>query len=79
MLKLARISGLFSSLSIVLFSATNVLADESTLSAGLGGGEGTSSSLPDAGTTGLTYILFAAGAMLFIYGMLKLARSYAKE
>lgn len=59
-----------------LLFASKVFADLATSSAGIGGGEGTGSSLPDAGSTEITYLIFAAGAMLFIFGMLKLVLSY---
>lgn len=75
MKELARVSVFSISLTAVLSSATNAFADAS-VSAGVGGGEGTGSSLPNAGTSGLTYFIFAAGALLFIWGMTKLALSY---
>ncbi len=43
---------------------------------GVGGGSGTSSSLPNAGSTSLTYGIFLAGAVLFVFGMIKLISSY---
>lgn len=73
MKKLAHFGGFSVSLTVALSSVTNVLAD-ATASAGVGGG--TSSALPNAGTSGLTYLIFAAGALLFIWGMTKLALSY---
>jgi len=75
MKKLARFSGFSVSVIAILSSAADVFAD-ATASAGIGGGEGTGSSLPDAGTSGFTYLIFAAGALLFIWGMTKLALSY---
>ncbi len=74
MFKLARFSGFSISLVLSLTAATNVMADVATPSGGIGGGTG--SALPNAGTSGLTYLIFAGGALLFICGMLKLALSY---
>lgn len=74
MLKLARLSGFSISLTITLTSITSALADVATPSGGVGGGTG--SALPNAGNSGLTYLIFAAGALLFIYGMLRLVSSY---
>ncbi|MBI3342090.1 hypothetical protein HY024_03120 [Candidatus Curtissbacteria bacterium] len=75
MLRLARIATFTTSLLGSLSVASNVFADASS-SAGIGGGQGTSSSLPNAGSTDLTYFIFIVGAMLFIFGMLKLVSSY---
>lgn len=83
MLKLARIVGVSSSVGIFFAAAGNVLAQAATGSATftppVGGGESTTSSLPNAGTSGLTYLIFAVGAMLFIYGMLRLVLSYRES
>lgn len=49
------------------------LLGASTVSAGKGG---TSSSLPDAGSTDITYFLFVGGLTLFVLGTLKLILSY---
>jgi len=82
MLRLARIVSVGSSFGVFLAAAGNVLAQSATDSAvftpAVGGGEGTASSLPNAGTSGLTYLIFAVGTMLFVYGMLRLVLSYRK-
>lgn len=71
-MKLARIIGFSSSLSLWLATATNVLAQTSTPSAK----GGTSGALPAAGTTELTYLFFIGGVILFVVGMLKLILSF---
>lgn len=76
MFTLARVASAVGSLIGSLSFVPAVLADESTLSGGLGGGEGTSSSLPNAGSSEITYVIFFIGAMLFVFGMLKLVSSY---
>jgi hypothetical protein len=80
MSKLARIVGVSSSIGVFLAAVGNVLAqaatDSATFTPPIGGGESTTSSLPNAGTSGLTYLIFAVGAMLFVYGMLRLVLSY---
>ena len=74
MSKPAGFSGFLISLVLSLTAVTNVMADAATSSGGIGGGTG--SALPNAGTSSLTYLIFAGGALLFIWGMLKLALSY---
>jgi len=83
MSRLARVVGVSSSVGVFLAAAGNVLAqsatNSATFTAPIGGGEGSASSLPNAGTSGLTYLIFAVGAMLFIYGMLRLVLSYRES
>lgn len=74
MFKLARLGGVSFSAGLVLSTAANVFAGVATPSGGVGGGS--SSSLPNAGSTGLTYLIFVGGVLLFIWGVLKLALSY---
>lgn len=73
---IVRVSVIASGAFTYLVLASNVFAQYATVSAGRGGGGGTSSSLPSAGSTDLTYILFLGGAVLFVVGMLKLISSY---
>lgn len=56
--------------------AQNAFAQSSTASAGVGGGGATSSALPNAGTGGITYLVFAGGVALFVFGMMKLVSSF---
>lgn len=72
-MQLARKLKYFSSLPLALAIAKSALAQTATQSAGKGG---TTSSLPDAGTTELTYILFIGGVLLFVIGTLKIALSF---
>lgn len=80
MIKLARIISFnISIIGLLLATVRNVhaqFATSSAVSTGKGGGESTASSLPNAGSTELTYIIFVAGAVLFVFGMLKLVLSY---
>lgn len=74
MSKLPRAIGVVSSTLAYLALSANVFAQSSsTTSAGKGG---TSSSLPSAGTTELTYFFFIAGVVLFVFGTLKLVASF---
>ena len=72
-MQLARITKYFSSLPLLFALTKNAFAQGATESAGKGG---TSSALPDAGTTELTYILFVGGVLLFVVGTIKLVLSY---
>ena len=73
---LPKIAGISTSAITFLTLASNVLAQSSTASATKGG---TSSSLPDAGTTEITYFIFVAGVVLFVFGTLKFVASYRKS
>lgn len=57
----------------LLSIATNALAQLSSTDSSKGG---TSSSLPDAGTTDITYMIFVFGVMLFVFGTIKFVRSW---
>lgn len=71
---ISRIIGFFSSLGLMLALAQGALAQtSSTASASKGG---TASSLPAAGSTEMTYIIFIGGALLFVVGAVKLVLSY---
>ena len=72
-MKFARFTGIASSVLTWLALATNTFAQVSTESASKGG---TSGALPNAGTTGLTYLIFVGGVILFVFGTLKLILSY---
>ncbi len=76
MVKLARVVSVIGSSAAFLGVATNAFAQTVTELPSTGGGEGTASSLPNAGTEGYTYIIFGVGVLLFIYGMLRLVLSY---
>ncbi|OGE08183.1 hypothetical protein A3A60_03655 [Candidatus Curtissbacteria bacterium RIFCSPLOWO2_01_FULL_42_26] len=72
---ISRIIGFFVSCALWLGLAQAAFAQtSSTLSAQSKGG--TSSSLPAAGSTELTYVLFIAGAVLFVIGAVKLVLSF---
>lgn len=72
--KLARIIGILASaVSLLSIFAQTAFAQAASSSAGKGG---TSSSLPSAGSTDLTYILFIGGVLLFVIGTLKLVLSF---
>ena len=73
MLKLPKIAGTLASALIYLALGSSVFAQSATGSAGKGG---TSGALPSAGTTELTYFLFIAGVVLFVFGTLKLVASF---
>jgi len=74
-MKLARIVGLSSATATFLSLATNVIAQTTpTITPTTGGG--TASALPNAGTTEITYAIFAGGLLLFVVGTMKLILSY---
>ena len=73
--KLPKVVGLASATLSYLAIASNAFAQSASSSASKGG-VGTSSSLPSAGTTELTYLLFIGGVVLFVMGTLKLVASY---
>ncbi len=56
----------------VLAQTTNTVTD--TTSKG-----GTSSSLPNAGSTQITYVIFVFGVLLFVFGTLRLIQSFREE
>lgn len=72
-MKLTRLIGFGSSFLLSLQFVANALAQEATSSGSKGGTEG---ALPDAGTTELTYLIFVAGVLFFVFGTLKLIASY---
>lgn len=84
----ARTIGIGTSLTLALQFAKNAFAQLSTTPAtsgstgsavtkgGLGGVETTGSSLPNAGTAEVTYLIFGIGIVLFVLGMMKLAQSF---
>lgn len=74
--KVARVVSFSVPFASSLLFASRVLADFATPSAGIGGGQASSSSLPNAGSTEITYLIFVGGAVLFVFGMLKLVLSY---
>ena len=70
---ISRIIGFFASCALGLGLAQAAVAQTSTASASKGG---TASSLPAAGSTELTYVIFIAGAVLFVIGAVKLVLSF---
>ena len=73
--KLPKVIGIASGAFTYLALATSTFA-QATSSAGKGG---TSSSLPSAGSTELTYLIFIGGVMLFVFGTMKLVLSYREK
>ena len=73
MMKSARVIGIVSSTISWLTLATNAFAQTATGSASKGGTDG---ALPGAGSTGLTYLIFVGGVILFVFGTIKLVLSY---
>ena len=76
---ISRIIGFFASCALWLGLARVALAQStglsgSTISSAPKGG--TSSSLPDAGSTELIYLLFVVGAVLFVFGAVRLVLSF---
>ena len=71
----ARFIAFSSSALAWLALASNTFAQTATESAGKGG---TNGALPNAGTTGLTYLIFIGGVILFVFGTIKLILSYSK-
>ncbi len=70
-----KIIGFLASCALWLGLAQAAFAQaSSTASAGAKGG--TTSSLPSAGTTEWTYLIFIAGAVLFVIGAVRLVLSY---
>ncbi len=70
--RLPKVVGTIATALTYLALAPNTFA-QATSSAGKGG---TSSSLPSAGSTELTYLLFIGGVVLFVFGTIKLVLSY---
>jgi len=69
-----KVAGVASALAVSLALASNAFAQSATGSAASKGG--TSSALPDAGTTEITYAIFAFGVVLFVFGTMKLVKSF---
>lgn len=59
----------------LLSFASNALAQLSSTSSATSKG-GTTSSLPNAGTGEITYVIFVFGVMLFVLGTIKFVKSY---
>lgn len=72
-MKLARIVGFSSSALAWLALAQTAFAQSATNSASKGG---TNGSLPNAGSTELTYLIFLGGVILFVVGTMKLILSF---
>lgn len=69
-----KAAGVISATGVSLTLATSAFAQ--TSSTGSASKGGTSSSLPDAGSTELTYLIFGFGVLLFVFGMMKLVKSF---
>ncbi len=69
-MKLIRFARIATPFGLLLAAAQDVFAQVSVPSTAPVTGGSTGSSLPNAGTTGLTYLLFAVGLMFFVFGML---------
>ena len=77
--RVAKTVGVLTSLGVSLTLVTSAFAQTaSTASSSLtkGGLGGTESALPSAGSTEITYVIFGAGALLFVYGMMRLVASF---
>jgi hypothetical protein len=72
---ITRAAGVISSIAAYLSFAQNAFAQTATSSSSVGGGA-TSGALPNAGTVELTYVFFAGGVALFVFGMVKLVSSF---
>lgn len=70
-----KLIGVGASVGFSLTLAGNVFAQSATGSSSLSKG-GTSSALPSAGSTEITFAIFAFGVMLFVFGTLKLVKSF---
>ncbi len=74
---MVRVVGFGSSLIAWLFLAQAAMAQAATSSTASAGAKGgTTSGLPAAGTTEITYILFIGGLILFVVGTIKLVLSF---
>jgi len=71
---IAKITGISTSAILWLTLASSAFAQTSSTSSATTRG-GTSSSLPAAGSTELTYFLLLGGAILFVFGAVKLVLS----
>lgn len=58
------------------FAQTSATASSTPSKGGLGG---SSSSLPSAGNTEITYLIFGFGILLFVVGMMKLVSSFRES
>lgn len=67
--------GVASSLGVSLTLATSAFAQTASTGSATTKG-GTSSSLPAAGSTELTYLVFGFGVLVFVAGMMKLVKSF---
>lgn len=72
-MKIARLAAITSSASLWLTLAASAFAQSATESAPKGG---TNGALPSAGSTELTYIIFAGGVLLFVFATLKFILSF---
>lgn len=72
----SRTIGFSSALATSLMLAGNVLAQTSTTGSSTTTKGGSSTALPNAGTTEITYLIFGVGLILFVLGTVKLAQSF---
>ncbi len=74
-----KTAGVLSALGVSLTLASNAFAQTSATSSPVltkGGLGGSSSSLPSAGSTDITFLIFGFGILLFVVGMMKLVSSF---
>lgn len=79
---LKKTTGALGALGVSLTLASSAFAQTSaTASSTLskGGLDGSSSSLPSAGNTEITYLIFGFGILLFVVGMMKLVSSFRES
>jgi len=76
MSKLPKIVGVVSSTLAYLAFTTSAFAQVATPSGTKGA---TAGSLPNAGSTDITYFLFIGGIVLFVFGTLKLVSSFRES
>ncbi len=70
-----KLIGVGTSIGVSLTLTGNVFAQSATDSSSLSKG-GSSSALPSAGSAEITYAIFAFGVLLFVFGTLKLVKSF---
>lgn len=68
--------GISLTLASSAFAQTSATASSTLSKGGLGG---SSSSLPSAGNTEITYLIFGFGILLFVVGMMKLVSSFRES
>lgn len=67
---------LLSTLAQSAFAQVSSTGSSTLTKGGLGGGAGTGSALPAAGSVDITYLIFGFGIILFVFGMMKMVTSF---